>query len=176
MPGQNKVHSFVFHALQEQKASLSSPPPLFSLPTGPCPNKLSQVSIFSASGASEAVHGVRTNAHLMFHTSLACMALARARHHQKLVVCAVLIFALQIPLLLSSCSAHAIAVVDPAAAGRRLLPLRTVQAAQSVEVKETVVPHPRSMERRAGSSSTSAAFMNAVSKHQVPSGANPDSN
>jgi hypothetical protein len=105
------------------------------------------------------------------------MALARARHHQKLVVCAVVIFALQIPLLLSSCSAHAIIVVDPAAAGgRRLLPLRTVQAAQSVEVKETVVPHPRSMERRAGSSSTSAAFMNAVSKHQVPSGANPDSN
>ena len=104
------------------------------------------------------------------------MALARARHHQKLVCAVLLIFALQIPLLLSSCSAHAIIVVDPAAAaGRRLLPVRTVQAAQSVEVKETVVPHPRSMERRA-SSSSSAAFMNAVSKHQVPSGANPDSN
>ncbi|CAD6238553.1 unnamed protein product [Miscanthus lutarioriparius] len=115
----------------------------------------------------------------MFHTSLACMALARARQHQKLVCAVLLIFALQIPLRLSSCSAHAIVVVDPAAAaGRRHLPVRTVQAAQSVEVKETVVPHPRSMERRArsGSSSSSAAFMNAVSKHQVPSGVNPDSN
>lgn len=128
---------------------------------------------------SEAVHGVGgTNAHLMIHTSLACMALARAWHHRKLVCAVLVIFALQIPLLLSSCSAHAIIVVDPpaAAARRRPLPVRTVQAAQSVEVKETVVPHPRSMERTASSSSSSAAFMNAVSKHQVPSGANPDSN
>ncbi|AQK91484.1 hypothetical protein ZEAMMB73_Zm00001d009202 [Zea mays] len=105
------------------------------------------------------------------------MALARARDHQKLVCAVLLIFALQIPLLLSSCSAHAIAVVDPATAGRRLLSVRTVQAAQSVEAKETVVRHPRSMERRARSNSSgSAPFMNAVSKHQVPSGANPDSN
>ena len=106
--------------------------------------------------------------------------MAAAQDHQKLVRAVILlIFALQIHLVLTaSCSVHATFVVDSAAtaaAGRRLLPVRAGQAAQSVEAKETVPVHPRSIETRA-SSSSSSAFMNAVSKHLVPSGANPDSN
>ncbi|OEL23137.1 hypothetical protein BAE44_0015844 [Dichanthelium oligosanthes] len=88
-----------------------------------------------------------------------------------------LFFFLQIPSLLGYRSAHA--VVDhaaEAAAGRRIyLPAPAVYE-QSVEaVKLAALAHPRSMGRGARRSSSSA-FMNAVSKHQVPSGANPDSN
>ncbi|CAO2192499.1 unnamed protein product [Urochloa humidicola] len=97
-----------------------------------------------------------------------------------------LLFVMQIPSLLGSRSAHAVVVVDPAAAtaaagGRRLLgPVPAVHEQQSVEVvvKGNVAPHPRSVERRVRGrrSGGGSAFMNAVSKHQVPSGANPDSN
>ena len=85
---------------------------------------------------------------------------------------------LQIPSLLGSRSAHA-AVADPTA-GRRLLPAHAVPELQPVDqavMKEKVAAHPRAMEstatRRSGSGGS--AFVDAVSKHQVPSGANPDS-
>ncbi|CAO2202925.1 unnamed protein product [Urochloa humidicola] len=99
-----------------------------------------------------------------------------------------LLFVTQIPSLLGSRSAYApgAVVVDPAAAtaaagGRRLPgPVPAVHEQQSVEVvlKGNVAPHPRSVERRVRGtrSGGGSAFMNAVSKHQVPSGANPDSN
>ncbi|KAL5221523.1 hypothetical protein ABZP36_026236 [Zizania latifolia] len=77
------------------------------------------------------------------------------------------------------CLAHAAAVDDDddldvttAAAGRRLLQALAAavqRAPQSVQVKETA--RPQSMEGRRG-----PAMLAAVSKHQVPSGANPDSN
>ncbi|CAO2184675.1 unnamed protein product [Urochloa humidicola] len=100
-----------------------------------------------------------------------------------------LLFVLQIPSLLGSRSAYApgAVVVDPAAAtaeagGRRLLgPVPAVHhEQQSVEVvvRGNVAPHPRSVKRRGRRSGGGggSAFMNAASKHQVPSGANPDSN
>ncbi|PAN30902.1 hypothetical protein PAHAL_5G344100 [Panicum hallii] len=85
---------------------------------------------------------------------------------------------LQIPSLLGSrSSAQHAAVADPAATaaggGRRLLPVPAVHEQSSVE---RVATHPRSMERRARRSGGGSAFVDAVSKHQVPSGANPDSN
>ena len=90
---------------------------------------------------------------------------------------------LQIPSLLGSRSAHA-AVADPTA-GRRLLPAHAVPELQPVDqavMKEKVAVHPlaaapameRTATRRSGSGWS--AFVDAVSKHQVPSGANPDSN
>ncbi|KAL6850097.1 hypothetical protein ACP4OV_020724 [Aristida adscensionis] len=103
-----------------------------------------------------------------------------------------LFFVLQIPLLqLGSCSAPAFAVdrndgsaATPAAAAaagtwrRRLLPTPVARAQTVRKVKATA--HPRSMERSAAAAAAGgggrSAFMNAVSKHQVPSGANPDSN
>ncbi|CAL4963782.1 unnamed protein product [Urochloa decumbens] len=107
-------------------------------------------------------------------------------HHPGHRALLLLLFVMQIPWLLCSRSAHA-AVVDPAAmtaaaAVRRLLrPVPAVHEQQSVEaVKNKVAAHPWSMEmetrarRRSGSGGS--AFVNAVSKHQVPSGANPDSN
>ncbi|PUZ56655.1 hypothetical protein GQ55_5G344300 [Panicum hallii var. hallii] len=86
---------------------------------------------------------------------------------------------LQIPSLLGSrSSAQHAAVADPAATavggGRRLLPVPAVHEQSSVE--ERVATHPRSLERRARRSGSGSAFVDAVSKHQVPSGANPDSN
>lgn len=114
-----------------------------------------------------------------------CMASATLRAHRSLVCAAVLlVFVLQIPPLLSSCSAHTIVVHSAATARpmarRRLLLVSPVRAAQSLELEkeETApAPYPRSTQRRPRSSSSSrSAFMNAVSKHQVPSGANPDSN
>ena len=89
---------------------------------------------------------------------------------------------LQMPSLLGSRSAHA-AVADPTA-GRRLLPAHAVPELQPVDqavMKEKVAAHPlaaAAMERTATRRSGSgwSAFVDAVSKHQVPSGANPDSN
>ncbi|KAG8045386.1 hypothetical protein GUJ93_ZPchr0008g13175 [Zizania palustris] len=89
-----------------------------------------------------------------------------------------LLFVLQIPSLHSRCLAHAAAVDDDGgvttAAGRRLLQALAAPPVlpQSVPVKVTAHPRTRSMERRRGR----PAMLAAVSKHQVPSGANPDSN
>lgn len=93
-----------------------------------------------------------------------------ARDGQLLCGLLLLVFILQIPLLLSSCSVHA--VVDATAvAGRRVLQVPVQPQSVKVKVRGKVTAHPRSMERRRRSS----MFMN-VSKHQVPTGANPDSN
>ncbi|KAG2588553.1 hypothetical protein PVAP13_5NG157900 [Panicum virgatum] len=90
----------------------------------------------------------------------------------------------QIPSLLGSRSEQQHAAVADPAAGRRLLPVRAVPEQQPVEavMKEKVAVHPlaaapameRTATRRSGSGWS--AFADAVSKHQVPSGANPDSN
>ncbi|KAF8661693.1 hypothetical protein HU200_056641 [Digitaria exilis] len=60
---------------------------------------------------------------------------------------------------------------------RRLLPVPAVHEQSAGLVEEKVVAaHPWSVDRRTRRSCSSSAFMDAVSKHQVPSGANPDSN
>uniref|UniRef100_A0A0D9V0H8 Uncharacterized protein n=1 Tax=Leersia perrieri TaxID=77586 RepID=A0A0D9V0H8_9ORYZ len=102
-----------------------------------------------------------------------------ARGHDQLPLIAfLLLFLVQlVPCsLLSFNSAHA-ATVDTALPGRRLLPAPAapVLQPQSMQVKVTAVHHPWSMDQRR-SGRRSAAMMMAVSKHQVPTGANPDSN
>ncbi|XP_062208423.1 uncharacterized protein LOC133909902 [Phragmites australis] len=100
---------------------------------------------------------------------------------RALLLLLLLFFFLQIPLLLSSSSVCAFVVNDHAddsvaaavAARRRLLP---VPVARQESVKLTAYPRSMGTRRRSSRRSSGSAFMNAVSKHQVQSGANPDSN
>uniref|UniRef100_A0A0E0C1G3 Uncharacterized protein n=1 Tax=Oryza meridionalis TaxID=40149 RepID=A0A0E0C1G3_9ORYZ len=92
------------------------------------------------------------------------------------VLLLLLLFVVQCSLL-SCCLAHAAVdsddpvVTATAGRGRRLLPSPALQL-HSVQVN--VAAHPWSKERRRRR--RSAATLMAVSKHQVPTGANPDSN
>ena len=99
---------------------------------------------------------------------------------RALLLLLLLFFFLQIPLLLSSSLVCAFVVNDHAddsvaavAARRRLLP---VPVARQESVKLTAYPRSMGTRRRSSRRSSGSAFMNAVSKHQVQSGANPDSN
>uniref|UniRef100_A0A0D9Y7W1 Uncharacterized protein n=1 Tax=Oryza glumipatula TaxID=40148 RepID=A0A0D9Y7W1_9ORYZ len=95
-----------------------------------------------------------------------------------------LLFVVQCSLF-SCCLAHAAAAADAvdrddpvvtatAGRGRRFLPSPALQL-HSVQVN--VAAHPWSKERRRSRRRRrSAATLMAVSKHQVPTGANPDSN
>uniref|UniRef100_A0A0E0JI13 Uncharacterized protein n=1 Tax=Oryza punctata TaxID=4537 RepID=A0A0E0JI13_ORYPU len=100
--------------------------------------------------------------------------MARGRDDQQLLIRGLLLL-----LLLISCFfVHIAAAIDSddfvvtatVDRGQRLLPASALQP-QSVQAKVTA--HPLSMKRR---TRRSAATMMAVSKHQVPTGANPDSN